>query len=144
MTKPEKKIPVNILSTMIIIGPLLLSAALTQTAQAETNSGSSAPVRVATVSESTTDRDSYAQKASDDVRDWQQKLHDFSQQAEAKGKDADKAAKRDLDEAWRKTEAASRKLQTASNEGWVKAKREYEEASRELTQSWNKIRPEHN
>ena len=120
------------LSTMIVVGPLMLLGALAPSTQAATASQSTTPIQMAAVNDSATDRDSYSQKAREDMRDWQQKLRDFSEKAEAKGKEADRAAKSDLNEAWRKTEEASRKLQTASAEGWERAKSDYEKASRDL------------
>ena len=60
------------------------------------------------------------------MREWQRKLHDFSVNAEANGKEAGNAAKTDLNKAWAKTEAASRKLQTVGDEGWDNAKTSFE------------------
>jgi hypothetical protein len=51
-------------------------------------------------------------------RNGQRKLHNFSESAKAKGKEAGNAAENDLNEAWTKAEAASRQLQTIGAEGW--------------------------
>jgi len=101
-----------------------------------------APTALTAASDTTTDRDSYRKKAHDDVRDWQQKLHDFDAKAKAEGKHADRTAKADLNKAWDKTKIASRKLQTAGAEGWNAAKAEYETASRKLADTWHKIEAE--
>jgi hypothetical protein len=102
-----------------------------------------APAVLTAASETTTDRDTYSQKAHDDVREWQQKLHDFDVKAKAEGKDADQVAKADLNKAWDKTEIASRKLQTSGEEGWNAAKAEYEKASQDLADAWHKVQAEH-
>lgn len=94
-------------------------------------------------SDAAIDRDTYRQKAHDDVRDWQHKLHDFDAKAKAEGNDADRTAKVDLNKAWDKTKIASRKLQTASAEGWNAAKAEYEKASQDMADTWHEIQAEH-
>ena len=71
---------------------------------------------------------------------WQQKLHDFNNKMEAKGKDAGSAVEDDLDKAWTKTEAASQKLQTAGADGWASARSAYENASHDLADAWDKFR----
>jgi len=85
------------------------------------------------------DRDTYTLKASVDIQEWQHKLHVFSASAEANGKEASNTAATDLDDAWSRTEAASRKLQDVGTEGWENAKAMYEKASRDLTDAWNKV-----
>jgi len=103
----------------------------------------SAPTVLTAASDAMSDRDTYKQKAHDDMRDWQQELRDFDAKAKAEGKDADQTAKADLHKAWDKTEIASRKLQTASAEGWNAAKAEYQKASQDLADTWHKIQAEH-
>jgi len=129
----------NTLAALALIGPLTL----TLPAGAQPAPGSNAPVRLAAVGEASTDRDSYARKAHDEVEDWQKKLQEFDVKAEVKGKEADRTAKADLNEAWRKTETASHKLQAAGAEGWDAAKADYEKASRDLAETWHKIHAEH-
>jgi hypothetical protein len=73
------------------------------------------------------------------MQEWQRKLHDVSENAAAKGNAAGDAAENDLNEAWTRTEAASRQLQTASAEGWESAKTSYEQASHDLAEAWHKI-----
>ncbi len=84
------------------------------------------------------ERDAYNRKAGEDVRTWQQKLHDFGERTEAKGKEASKATRAGLDDAWQKTQIESRRLRDASAEGWQDAKRGYERASRSLAEAWEK------
>src|ERR1700733_1094251 len=105
----------KILATLALIAPLMQAVS----AGAQPTPGSSnPPPRGAAASDTAADRDTYTRKAHDEVRDWQQKLHEFDVKTETAGKEADKAAKADLSEAWRKTEAASRKLRAAGAEGW--------------------------
>ena len=75
------------------------------------------------------------------MQEWQRKLHDFSEKAAAKGKEAGNAAENDLNKAWTKADAASRKLQTVGAEGWESAKTSFEKASHELADAWHKIHP---
>jgi hypothetical protein len=90
----------------------------------------------------TVDRDTYLQRARDEMQEWRRKLHDFSAKAEANGKEAGNAAETDLNKAWTKTEAASRRLQTVGAEGWQRAKTSFEKASHELAEAWHKLHPE--
>ncbi len=130
----------RILTASIVIGPLMLIGALPAVAgQSTVALGSDAPVRLTANGKPTTDRDTYTQKARDDMQEWQQKLHTFSENAEAKGQEAGNAAENDLNQAWTKAEAASSELQTASAEDWQSAKISYEKASRDLANAWDKI-----
>jgi hypothetical protein len=140
----EKTVIARMRTASIVIGSLVLIGALPAAAGQSTFSPSgSAPVRLAANGDSTVDRDTYLQKARDEMQEWRRKLHDFSAKAEANGKEAGNAAKTDLNKAWTKTEAASRKLQTAGAEGWDSAKASFEKASRELADVWDKIRSQH-
>lgn len=121
----------------------LLSVALPAGAYPSLPPKPTVPTGLGAVSDSTADRGQYSQKAHDDVRDWQEKLHDFDAKTKAEGKDADKAAEADLHKAWDKTEIASRKLQNAGAAGWGEAKAEYEKASRDLADTWHRIQAEH-
>ncbi|HXQ52184.1 MAG TPA: hypothetical protein VN802_13905 [Stellaceae bacterium] len=133
----------RILAASIVIGPLMLVGALPAGAGPSTLSlGSGAPVRLAAAGDATSDRDTYMQKARDDMQEWQRKLHDFSANVEAKGKEAGAATEADLNRAWTKAEAASRQLQTVGAEAWDNAKSSYEKATRELADAWNKARPQ--
>jgi|HubBroStandDraft_3_1064219.scaffolds.fasta_scaffold22650_2 hypothetical protein len=133
----------RILTASIVIGPLVLIGTLPAAAGQSTLAlGSGTPVRLAAGGDSTADRDTYTQRARDEMQEWQRKLHDFSEKAAAKGKEAGNAAENDLNEAWTKAEAASRQLQTVGAEGWERAKTSFEKASHELAEAWHKIHPE--
>jgi hypothetical protein len=132
----------RMLTTAIVIGPLVLIGALPAAGQSTLALGSSAPVQLAAGGDSTADRDTYTQRARDEMQEWQQKLHDFSEKAAVKGKEAGNAAENDLNKAWAKADAASRKLQTVGAEGWVSAKTSFEKASHELADDWHRIRPQ--
>lgn len=125
------------IASFMIIGALPAAAG-----QSAPLLGSSAPIRLAVNGNSTRDRDTYTQKARDKMREWQQKLINFSEKAEAKGKEASTAAENDLRKAWTKADAASRELQTVSGEGWNSAKTTFKSASRKLAQAWDKVRPQ--
>ena len=130
----------RILFASIVIGPLMLFGALPAAAGQSISFNS--PTRLAAGGESTVDRDTYTQKARDAMHEWQQKLHDFSEQAKAKGQEEGKAAENELKAAWTIAEAAQRKLETASTEGWDSAKTSFEKASHDLKEVWDKIRPD--
>ena len=133
----------RMLTVSIVIGPLVLIGALPAAAgQSTVALGSGAPVRLAAGNDTPADRDTYTQQARDKMQEWQRKLHDFSEKAEAKGKEAGDAAGNDLNKAWTKAEAASRKLQTVGAESWESAKTSFEKASHELADAWHKIHPE--
>jgi len=133
----------RILTASIVIGPLMLIGALPAAAGQSTLAlDPGAPVRLAAGADSTADRDTYTQKARDEMQEWQRKLQGISEKAEAKGKEAGNAAENDLNEAWTKAEAASRQLQTVGAEGWESAKTSFEKASCELADAWHKIHPE--
>ena len=131
----------RILTASIVIGPLMLIGALPTAGQSTLALGSGAPVRLAAGGDST-DRDTYTQKARDEMQEWQRKLQGLSEKAEAKAKEAGSGAENDLNKAWAKAEAASRQLQTVGAEGWESAKTSFEEASHELAEAWHKIHPE--
>jgi hypothetical protein len=127
----------------IVIGPLMLIGASPAAAGQWTLSpGPAAPLWLVAGSDTATDRDAYLQRARIEMQEWQQKLHDFGEKSEAKGKEAANAAKEDLKKAWAKTEAASHKLQTASAEGWASARASFDKATRELSEAWHKVHPE--
>jgi len=124
----------RVLAAALLCLPLLLPGALPAAAQ----------------SNGSTDRDSYAKQAQDQVELWKQKLGDagdkvgstgkeVGQKAAATGKDAGDAAEKHLKQAWRKTQEAAGKLQTAGDKGWDSAKAAYERASSDLAKTWNKI-----
>jgi len=133
----------RILTAAIVFAPLILIGALPALAgQPVSLSPSNAPVRLAADTASTTDRDTYIQRAKDELQEWQRKMHDFGEQAKAKGQTASDSTGSELNEAWDKTEAASHRLQTASADGWESAKISFEKASHNLADTWHKVHPE--
>jgi hypothetical protein len=135
------KVGIKILTHSIVIGPLILISVLPAAAGQTTLGLSSGgvPLQLAG-NDSTADRDTYTQQARNDMQDWEQKLHDYSEKADTKGQKAGDATKDDLDHAWTRAEAASNRLQNASAQNWQSAKISYEKASHDLEASWNKMR----
>ncbi len=84
------------------------------------------------------DRDTYTRKADDDMRTWQQKMHDFGETTEVEGKQVGKSARDGLATAWTNTQIESRKLRDATAEGWQAAKHGFERASHNLSEAWDK------
>jgi len=133
----------KLLTASIVLGPLMLFGALPAAADHSTlDRRAGVAAQLAVAGDPAGDRDGYTQKARDDMQEWQRKLHDFGDQAEAKGKAAGNAANDDLNQAWTKAKAASDKLQTMSAEGWDSAKASFEKASHELADSWHKVHPD--
>jgi len=124
------------LTVAIVIGPLMLIGAL-QARALDAN----APVRL-TATDDTTDRDTYAQRARDDMQEWQRKLQDFTKESASEGTAAETTAEHDLNVLRIEAEAASRKLQTVSADGWASAKTSYKKASQDLAKAWQKVRPD--
>jgi hypothetical protein len=132
-----KEVAVKAIIAAIVAGPLMLIGVLPAAAGPSTSSDP--PIRLAAGSDSTADRDTYTQKARDDLQEWQRRLHDFGEKAKTDGQKDAAAAQHDLNEAWTKTQAEAHKLQTASAEDWERAKASYEKASQELADAWHRI-----
>jgi hypothetical protein len=130
----------RIFFTSIVIGPLMLFAALPATAGQSISS--TIPIQWAAGGDSTADRDTYTQKARVSLDEWRQKLHDFGARAKARGEDEGSAARNELKVAWTRAEAEQHKLETASVEGWENAKISFENASHDLKEAWDKILPD--
>jgi hypothetical protein len=139
--RDTEEVALRILTAAIVIGSLTLIGAIPAAAdRSALTFGSGASVQLADAGGSPADRDTYAQRARDEMQEWQHKLNDFSEKAEATGKEAGHAAQNDLNKAWTKAESASRELQTVAADGWERAKTSYEKATRELADAWEKIR----
>ena len=133
----------RILTAAIVFAPLMLAGVSPALAGEPVSLSPSNPsVRLAAETASTTDHDTYMQRAKNELQEWQRKMHDFSEQAKAKGQTAGNSTGNELNEAWEKTEAASHKLQTASADGWDSAKLSFEKASHNLADTWHRIHPE--
>ena len=130
----------RILAAAIVIGPLVLMGALP--AAAGPTVLSDTVIQLAAANDAPSDRDTYTRKAHEEMQVWQKKLQDFGDSAQAKGQEASNAAGKELNEAWTKTEAASRELQNAGDEGWERAKITYEHASHDLAEAWHKANPD--
>ena len=127
----------------VVIAPLALIGALPAVAaSSQRGLPAVANVKMAAADASTTDRSTYAQKARADVKEWRRKLDEFGRTAEAKGKEARKAAMDDLDTAWTKVRDASAKLETAGTASWASAKASFENASDAMSETWKKARAE--
>ncbi len=72
----------RMLAAAIVIGPLMLIGTLPAVAGQSSSSGTR--IQLAAGGSSTTDRDTYTQKAQGEMQEWQQKLRAFSETAKAK------------------------------------------------------------
>jgi F0F1-type ATP synthase membrane subunit b/b' len=88
-----------------------------------------------------TERKSYTQQAQDEVRVWEQKLHDFDAKVQVKATDAKARASKDIDDAWAQTKTAFAGLETAGEKDWDSAKASYKTASDKLAVSWKRVNP---
>ncbi len=130
------------LAASIVIGPLMLLGVPPAVAgQSSLAFGAGASVQVAAGEASAADKDTYMRKVKAELQEWQRKLHDLGEKAEAEGTEARNTAENDLDRAWTRAEAESRKLLTVGAEGWENARTSFEEASRELAVAWNRFHP---
>ena len=69
----------RMLTVSIVIGPLVLIGALPAARSVDFRARLGRPVQLAAVGDSTADRDTYTQRARDEMQEWQRKLHDFSE-----------------------------------------------------------------
>jgi hypothetical protein len=125
------------LAASIVIAPLLLAGVLLPVASPSI--ASDTPSQTADDGAPSSDVTG-TRMAGEEIHEWQQKLHDIRDRAEAKATDASNAAETYLDRAWSKTEETSGKLRTLGAEGWEKAKTSFERASRELADAWDHLR----
>jgi hypothetical protein len=132
----------KILNALAAGGTLLLIAAVPAAGQPMSLHASGAPIRLVAEGDFGAKKDEYVQRSKSEMREWQRKMHDAGETAEAKGHEASAATKSALHDAWAKTETESRKLETASADGWDSAKRSFEKASQNLKDTWHKIHPD--
>lgn len=95
---------------------------------------------MAAVADWKAERDTYVQKARDEVQAWQQKLHDIREKAKTKNSEASITAQNDFNAAWTETEDAFHKLETVGAEDWESAKISFNRASQKLAAIWEKIK----
>jgi hypothetical protein len=122
-----------------ILATLTLAGALPAAAESKPATGQAAPVRPATTRDPAAGRETFMQRARDEMGIWQQKLNDFTTKAEASGAAAQVKAKKSLDSAWADTKTASARLETAGAADWESAKASYRKASHKLAVAWQKI-----
>jgi len=122
-------------TALIVVGALALIGTLPATAA---QSPLGAGVQLA---DSTSDRDTYAHQARDQIQEWRQKLHDVGERAKAEGKELGADAQKELNLAWSKAETASHRLETASAQDWDDAKASFERSSRKLSDAWHRNYP---
>jgi anaerobic glycerol-3-phosphate dehydrogenase len=120
----------------VMAGSLVLMAALPAAGQSARSMDSNASAL-----NSASDRGTYVQMVRDEVQEWRQKMRDFSDSAQTKATEANKAAVDDLTRAWTRTEAASRRLENAGTADWQGAKASYKTASKKLVLAWHKVDP---
>jgi hypothetical protein len=125
--------------TSLMIGTLVLSIAPPVSAQSNPEKGTS--VGVATPRDPVAERKRFTQQAQDEVRIWEQKLHDFDTKMQAKATDAQATASKDLDNAWAQTKTAYAGLETAGEKDWYSAKTSFKKASDKLAVAWHKLNP---
>jgi hypothetical protein len=125
----------------IAIGMLAVAGASPAAAQSKpaTNQGTS--VGMSTTRDAAAERNSYTQRAQDEVRVWERKLHDFDGKAEVKATDAKASASKDIDDAWAQTKTAFASLETAGEKDWDNAKASFQTASDKLAVAWKRVNP---
>ena len=130
----------RILHASTVVGSLLLIGLIgTPAAAGQSNqpAPSTSSVQVAAVS--TADRDTYVQKAREELQQWQVKLQDFSDKARTKATKANIAAQSEFNKAWAEADAAAQQLETAGAADWEGAKSTFQEASQKLAAVWQKM-----
>lgn len=131
----------RIIIVPIVIGTFALAGVLPAAAQSKSISDKGTSVGVATTRDPAVERNSYMQKAQDEVRVWERKLHDFDAKVQAGATDAKASASKDLNDAWAQTETASARLETAGEKDWDSAKASFQTASQKLAVAWQRVNP---
>jgi hypothetical protein len=133
----------RILPTSTVVGSFLLIGligTLPASSQSIQPTQPAASSRMAAVADWKTERDTYVQKARDEVQAWQRKLHDIREKAKTRNSEASIAAQNDFNTAWTETEDAFHKLETVGAEDWQGAKMSFNKASHKLAAIWEKIK----
>jgi hypothetical protein len=123
----------------MMIGMLAFAGASPATGQSKSDPGTS--VRVSTTRDADTQRNSYTRQSQDELRVWQQKLHDFDAKVQVKATDAQTSTSKDLNSAWAETKTAYSRLETAGEKDWNGAKTSFKSASDKLAVAWQKVNP---
>lgn len=125
----------------MLLGTLAVAVVSPAAAQSKPVSDKGTSVGVATTRDPAAERDSYTQRARDEVRIWEQKLHDFDAKVKASANAAKAGSTKDLDDAWAQTMTASARLETAGEKDWGSAKTSFQTASHKLAVAWHKLNP---
>jgi hypothetical protein len=136
-------VAMRILPASTVVGSLLLTGligTLPATSQSIQPPQSAASSKMAAVADWTTERDTYVQKARDEVQAWQQKSHDLREKTKTRNSEASITAQNDFNTAWTDTEDAFHKLETVGAEDWESAKISFNKASQKLAAIWEKIK----
>jgi hypothetical protein len=133
----------NVLSVLVIVGPLLLMTGVPAMADHPTPLlVNGALLKLADDGDFAARKDAYVQKMHDEMAEWRRKLHATGERSEAEVREASADAKAHLDRTWSATERASRRLQAASADGWDQTKTAYERSTAQLRMQWHKLHPE--
>jgi hypothetical protein len=132
-----KDVALRTILASIVIAPFMFGAM--HTAQ---SISSDARIQLAAGGDSAFHGDTYTQKARGAMHEWQQKLHDFSEKAKAKGQEEGIAAENELNAAWTEADAEQDKLQSASAEGWVRRQDLVRERIPRPEEFWDRIGPD--
>ena len=138
----------RILIAPIVVGLLALAGAAPAAAQSKPEKGTS--VGAATIAgDPAAERNNYTNHAQEEIRMWEQKLHDFNTKQKTNDSEAQTSASRNLDSAWTETQTAWSQLVkvglnvgTAGPNAWASAQADFQTASEKLASTWQKANPE--
>ena len=128
----------RILPGLAVLGPLLLIGTLPAAAQSVQPTQPTASFGGAAAADWKAERNTYVQKARDEMQEWQRKLHDLRE--ERRNSEANIKTRKHFNTAWTEVEEASRKLETAGAENWQSAKVSFHQASQRLAAVWEQIK----
>ena len=140
-TKQKELDAVRIFIAPMLLGTLALAGVSPAAAQSKPVSDKGTSAGVATARDPAAERNSYTQKARDEVRIWEQKLHDFDAKVQASASGTKAGATKDLNDAWAQTKTTSAQLETAGEKDWDSAKASFQTASHKLAVAWHKLNP---
>jgi hypothetical protein len=126
----------TVVGSFLLIGLIGVLSAAGQSIQPPQSAASS---RMAAVADSKTERDTYVQKARDEVQAWQQKLHDLREKTKARNSQASSTTRKDLNAAWTEADDAFHKLETVGTQDWESAKMTFNKATLKLAAVWQTI-----
>jgi type II secretory pathway pseudopilin PulG len=125
----------------LMLGAFAIAAVSPAPAQSTPLSRQTGTVDVADSRDALGERRSYLQQAQEEMRIWEQKLHDFDANAQVKASDAQARASKHLQDAWTEAKTASSRLETAGEADWNKAKASFKTASARLAVAWQTVNP---